>query len=77
MTTQHKTLSAHRKEQIRLNAAAYRVKQRAQGLEQYAFWLTFPQSVAVRAWVNNSGDISIFKGCGAVREVSGSGKGGE
>ena len=71
MTQQHKILSAHRKEQIRINAAAYRIKQRAQGLEQYAFWLTFKQSVAVRNWVNNSGDISIFKGFGAVREVGG------
>ena len=71
MTTQHKVLTANRKEQIRINAQAYRIKQRAQGLEQYAFWLTFKQSVAVRDWVNNSGDISVFKGCDAIREVSG------
>jgi hypothetical protein len=77
MTTQHKVLTARRKEQIRINAAAYRVKQRALGLEQYAFWLTFPQSVAVREWVNNSGDISIFKGRVAVREVSGISEGSE
>jgi hypothetical protein len=77
MTQQHKELSAHRKEQIRINAAAYRVKQRSLGLEQYAFWLTFKQSVAVRDWVNNSGDISVFKGRGAIREVSGSMESGE
>jgi hypothetical protein len=77
MTTQHKILSEQRKEQIRINAQAYRAKQRALGLEQYAFWLTFKQSVAVRDWVNNSGDISIFRSSGAIREVGGSKEGSE
>ncbi len=45
----------------RVLCATYRQRQLAAGKYQTSFWMTPRQSAAVRRWLENGGDISVFR----------------
>lgn len=50
-----------RRAQMRAAARVFRAKQEAKGLFQTLFWMTRTQAAAVREWLYQGGDVSVFR----------------
>jgi len=53
--------TAERRAQIREAARLFRDRQREKGLYQAVFWMTMTQAAAVREWIRNGADLSVFR----------------
>ena len=50
-----------RRAQMRAAARVFRAKQESKGLFQSVFWMTVMQAAAVREWLYQGGDVSVFR----------------
>lgn len=50
-----------RRAQMRAAARVFRAKQEERGLFQNMFWMTRTQAAAVREWLYQGGDVSVFR----------------
>ncbi|MBU2791387.1 hypothetical protein HF288_07765 [Acidithiobacillus caldus] len=50
-----------RRKQVREYVKRYRQKLRSQGVYQYSLYLKEEQAKAIREWLRDGGDISVFQ----------------